>query len=101
MSQVMGAGPAFPQFNPRGCPALVASPAGRGRPALHRRSGDFDLRELRTPSQVPRPVRAKNAGTAGETPALPCPCKERRDKDGAAAGFEILFGKDGPAPLLQ
>jgi len=21
-----------------------------------------------------------------------------RDKDGAAAGFEILFGKDGPAP---
>jgi hypothetical protein len=27
--------------------------------------------------------------------------KKRRDKDEAAAGFEILLGKDGPARLLQ
>ena len=49
-----GVGPAFPFFNPGGCPAPVASFA-TGR--------DFDLRELRMPSQVPRPVPAKNAGT--------------------------------------
>jgi hypothetical protein len=30
---------------------------------LLRQGGDFDLRELRMPSQVPRPVPAKNAGT--------------------------------------
>src|ERR1035437_8694106 len=30
---------------------------------LLRQDGDFDLHELRMPSQVPRPVPAKNAGT--------------------------------------
>ena len=30
---------------------------------LLRQGGDFDLHELRMPSQVPRPVPAKNAGT--------------------------------------
>src|ERR1019366_6186817 len=49
---------------------------------LLRQGGDFDLRVEDAKSSSP-----------------PCPCKERRDKDGAAAGFEILFGKDGPAPV--
>jgi len=30
---------------------------------LLRQGGDFDLHELRMPSQVPRPVPARNAGT--------------------------------------
>jgi len=34
---------------------------------------------------------------AAKSNSPPCPCKELRDKDGAAAGFEILFGKDGHA----
>ena len=37
---------------------------------LLRQGGDFDLHELRVPSSS----------------SLPCPCKKRRDKDGAAAG---------------
>ena len=38
---------------------------------------------------------------AAKSNSPPCPRKERRDKDGAAAGFEILFRKDGPAPTLH
>src|SRR3981081_3649412 len=38
---------------------------------------------------------------AAKSNSPPCPRKERRDKDEAAAGFEILFRKDGPAPTLH
>jgi hypothetical protein len=44
-------------------PFLILIP--EGAPLLShllRHGGDFDLRELRMPSQVPRPVPAKNAG---------------------------------------
>src|SRR5271169_6391298 len=53
LSCCLGAGPAFPHFSPRGCPLLLR---------LLRQGGDSDLHELRMPSQVPRPVPAKNAG---------------------------------------